>query len=1602
MSKLLQAIINLTRAGGLKNIEQVYKVAKRELGDKFNAAKKQIDDAFKKGQEQKKLDDRTKDVKKIDEQGIKSIETEQSQLMKGLEEKVKNLQNVENFSTGLTRTIAREILLKRGINVPKGRDAIELFREKFGQDVLIDINNLAEELLEMDRMGKRPKPLTEIIEQEGFFDVKMPNEPPQGYTPEELAEIQKEIEQEDLLLKFDPTGRKANATGGIMRANYKIGSGLKLAKFLASKGKNLKDEIKKAVDNIFPTGDSKYDADVAVDSMLEELDVDRDMFDQKDIIDAYGMAYDNLVAPITKNLKTPKGTRPTKPEKSIKSMKETGSMDISDPEIASEFDRFIKETDPEGYKKMEEAMKKAADEAQPLDYVLGTRKKNSEGGPNYSDGLSEITELFEKIKVKNQNKRAEKKSDQQIRYRKLIESNQFPELNEFFQAKLNDSNGDMNLELRMNAQTGGPFTQDFLDQRRKQSVLDFRARQGTQGSTLPGTGYTGPGFNFSSPATGGTTGGSSGTQPGTGSGTGGTSGVIPGYRNCQPNTGVTGGTGTGTGTGTGSNPFYGKGNTGGAPRKFFEPKGGSGGGGGKTSAGFDFDTKGSPEEFFKDKDPLNYYKAYAENYLTNRNPLSETYGAISPNQIFTDSELAKIRSEKPEEFEQMYQQYNDLYKGKLADATKFQRDLAGLTTEEYLKRFEDQFSQEQTADDMAMYDRFGNIQNLNPEFYNEDGSLKYVLDENDQYVTARSLAGLDEGVRDKRDFVSTADYLELTEDEIDKLKDPFKTPEQKEADYNKKLDKLVEENPADDSVLEAIATDINGTVDDAKEEYKRRIAESYGLEKPGEDTREDFVQTRGGGADQSIMNLAQAKEIREIREKLGFENITERSSKKQKRSFLRAISDFASKFKVPITIAATLVGGPQGGQIANQLLSYNEAGRKVVDVSKAVLDKDAKGLDKVKNVVDAATGKNTSETLETLSSLLPGGESPDLKGTGRVLTDSLLGEGVSDLIYGMPENNTGSASEEDLTLNKSEPEDDMFNRGLPDFKSKGGRVHKAIGGPIDYAQRARQSQADFLARQPGAQPPASQPPASTPVFNPQSPGGGQSPVAKPAPTPAPTPTPGTGTESLMEGFSKYMQTDPYTGPSTADSNKIRFPDGTVMDNVSSTTIERANKYLKSIGQPPVERMSMPFSSASATPTTSTTTAPQPQPAGPFDMSKYQGGTFTGGIEDSRNIALNELAELGVDIDKYRTMTTKKDPTAPTFKGYTNTELMVMSPEEFKQKLGFDPSVEGANPEFEKFIQSEFNRTGPMAIGPSGPAGVKTEFKNQDELAQILNRAIPFYMRTARDLGENYTLQEMLAMSDEELAALDDRYDKKMGYGKYAKRPPNIQTDNVTGGQSNITLDLSDMPGGGGGGGRYSTGESLTGPNYGAYKTGGRVGLESGGLLGALGKMIAPKDLDLMTIKATLNQVHTNNDDGKGGGMAAVMEFMEKNPEYKVQVIENIIGDRGNKIRVAPIEKTPINIIDNYSTGGRVGFSRGSAERKRIGKMMDTDYSNPFDKLTRRDFGRHNAYNTALLRKGKKMISADKKKKKNLLTLNEKARARALERLNLLKRLYTRA
>ena len=392
IGRFLKAVGRLAKNGDI-TIKQAYDFAKREFGEVNDLLKIQINRLFKqsdapsiKKPEKPKGEVVPLKPKETPDQasGIMSTEEATTPLMKNLEKGVETLKAMKkpgmDLSVGLTRTAVRKILDREGIQIPDKVDPIDFFTQKYGADILMDVKNVAEEMIELEQMGKVTKSMDEILEQEGMFNLPKRKNPPQGYTDEEMADIKKEIEQEDILLGFDPKDRKPNSEGGINRTMYAIGSGVKLAKFLAKKGKNLKDEIKKAVNDIFTTDDIKYDADVAVDTMLEELGVDRNMFDQKDIIDAYSMAYNELKIPLLQNLKN-------KPVKSIESMKKTGTLNISDPEIAGEMDRFAKQADPEGYKKMEEAMKKAADEAQPIEYFLGTRKKNSKGGLQYLMGL---------------------------------------------------------------------------------------------------------------------------------------------------------------------------------------------------------------------------------------------------------------------------------------------------------------------------------------------------------------------------------------------------------------------------------------------------------------------------------------------------------------------------------------------------------------------------------------------------------------------------------------------------------------------------------------------------------------------------------------------------------------------------------------------------------------------------------------------------------------------------------------------------------------------------------------------------------------------------------------------------------------------------------------------------------------------------------------------------------------------------------------------------------------------------------------------------------------------------------------------------------------
>ena len=192
--------------------------------------------------------------------------------------------------------------------------------------------------------------------------------------------------------KLDDPEEKAD--GG--RIGLLAGSVPKLLKLLKNKKK-----VQAAVDDIFPTGDYKYDAQMAADALVENnpkifgnrLYDDLDQDTQMEI-------YSTVLEPITNKMATQmKLQRATRPEKTLASMNEGKGIDMSDPEIADEFGRFMKETDPKGYKELEQKVELS-------NFKTKDRKGNADGGrigyfmgsayPKGAAALREMLKLFGK------------------------------------------------------------------------------------------------------------------------------------------------------------------------------------------------------------------------------------------------------------------------------------------------------------------------------------------------------------------------------------------------------------------------------------------------------------------------------------------------------------------------------------------------------------------------------------------------------------------------------------------------------------------------------------------------------------------------------------------------------------------------------------------------------------------------------------------------------------------------------------------------------------------------------------------------------------------------------------------------------------------------------------------------------------------------------------------------------------------------------------------------------------------------------------------------------------------------------------------------------
>jgi len=285
----------------------------------------------------------------------------------------------KSYSTaieGKRRAAMRQILLR------DSRIKLTLAEEESLEDML-DLGKNADPTMDplvlFDKFYKRDNKKLEMLD--GIIDESL--NPVDAADSFLVKDDTIELLDDDLGTKLKDYDGDPDALADGGRPGYAYGTGLKLINLLRKQGTNVAKEIKRSLDNIFPTGDARYDADVMVDEIMENLDIDRDAVDGFDINDLYGRAYDALTKQ-TFNAKKlmksvnqkGKGTVTTadnipQPTKTLKSIEDTGSIDISNDEVAEEFANFMKRNDPEGYEELEGMTDKINSK---------TRTDNAEGG----------------------------------------------------------------------------------------------------------------------------------------------------------------------------------------------------------------------------------------------------------------------------------------------------------------------------------------------------------------------------------------------------------------------------------------------------------------------------------------------------------------------------------------------------------------------------------------------------------------------------------------------------------------------------------------------------------------------------------------------------------------------------------------------------------------------------------------------------------------------------------------------------------------------------------------------------------------------------------------------------------------------------------------------------------------------------------------------------------------------------------------------------------------------------------------------------------------------------------------------------------------------
>ena len=268
---------------------------------------------------------------------------------------------VKNVDPDAEQTIPPKFVLQQMLK--DGREDLidhffEMHTKNIGSKPVIDIDTSGlknPELVKKMMMDKKLKPT--LVNQESDAAIK--------------ARLDKSNEEGITSMKNKLDDPEEKADGG--RIGLFAGS-TKIPAVISRLLKN-KKKVDQAVNDIFPTGDYKYDAQMAADAIVENnpktfkgmLYEDLDMDTQMEV---YGAALSGVNKQNALMLQMKKATRP---EKTLASMNEGKGINMSDPEIADEFARFIKETDPKGTKELEQKLELE-------NFKTKDRSENADGG----------------------------------------------------------------------------------------------------------------------------------------------------------------------------------------------------------------------------------------------------------------------------------------------------------------------------------------------------------------------------------------------------------------------------------------------------------------------------------------------------------------------------------------------------------------------------------------------------------------------------------------------------------------------------------------------------------------------------------------------------------------------------------------------------------------------------------------------------------------------------------------------------------------------------------------------------------------------------------------------------------------------------------------------------------------------------------------------------------------------------------------------------------------------------------------------------------------------------------------------------------------------